>query len=90
MLILSRWCHAEVRSVDLAIESLLCLLLASLMHLDKKKKERIRKHFLELHLSGLREGKLGFLFHPCLLNIYHLTTGHKGEVQTYVEILLLL
>lgn len=89
MLILSRWCHAEVRRLDLAIESLLCLQLASLMYLDKKE-ERIRKHFLELHLSGLCEGKLGFLSHPCLLNVYHLTTGHKGEVQTYVEVLLLL
>lgn len=88
MLILSGWCHAEVRSLDLAIDSLLCLQLAILMHLDKKK--RIRNHFLELRLSGLCEGKFVFLFHSCLLNICHLTTGHKGEAQTYVEILPLL
>lgn len=90
MLILSRWCHAEVRSLDLAIDSLLCLQLAILMHLDKKKKKRIRKHFLELRLSGLCEGKIVFLFHLCLLNICYLTAGHKGEAQTYVEILPLL
>lgn len=80
MLIVSICCHAEMRSLDLAIESLLCLQLASLMHLDK---QRIRKRVLESHLSGLCEGRFGFLFHPCPLTIYYLITGNKGEVQEY-------
>lgn len=83
MLILSKWCHAEMWNLDLAIESLPWLQLSSLMHLDKKKK-RIRKYFLKLHLSGLCEGKFSFVFHPCLLNIYHLTRGNKGEVQKII------
>lgn len=42
------------------------------------------KHFLELNLSVFCWGNFSFVFHRCLLNIYHLTTENK-EVQKFME-----